>query len=132
MRDRKTRDSCQDWRSLNGKRTEYRSADVGESAKAPTSERTLKDLGPRTSKDRETERRKTRKTTDLCYELPSPTNGGPRDRSADVGESRKAPTSERTPKRTTDFGIKRPSPMKKGPKETEELVEKRLSQARTL
>ena len=54
--------------------------------------------GPRTSdlegpRDRESESRKTRKTADLCQNVQSPTTKGPRDQSADVGESRKAPTS---------------------------------------
>ena len=96
MKDRKTRDSRQYWRSPNGK---------GPKLKAWTSEKTGKRRsrrvllkGPRTSRDRETESprvERPERTADLrqMYRVQSPTTKGPRDQSADVGVRQQKPES---------------------------------------
>ena len=88
---------------------------IDESLKARTSEKAgkrrrrrelLKALGPRTSKDREIESRKTRETADLCQKYRVRTT---KDRETKARTSEKAGKRRRleNPKRTSDLGPRR-------------------------
>ena len=94
MRDRKTRDSYQYRRSPHGKGPKLKARTSEKAGKRRRRRELLK--GPRTSDlDRETESPRVERPEDRgpLSEVQSPTTKGPRDQSADVGESRKAPTS---------------------------------------